>query len=113
MDDYWLLEKADVEERPFVSPTPIFGRFITWFVQQWHWHVTQRYGRPLLHQQNYYNRLLAQALHDHDTRLIMQDRQQTELTRQMAEFTSQIKQMNHLLTTLNERLAQQDTPAEP
>jgi hypothetical protein len=109
MDDYWLLEKAEVQERPFVSATPLIGPFITWFVRQWHLHVTQRYVRPFVDQQNQYNRLLAQALHDHDTRLIMQDRRQTELTRQMAELTSQVKQMNHLLTDLNERLAQLDT----
>jgi hypothetical protein len=100
MDDYWLLEKAEVQERPFISPNPRFGRFITWLVTQLHMHVTQRYGRPLLIQQNQFNRLLVEALQDQDARLILQDRQQAELIHQIAELTSQLKQMKHRLTQL-------------
>lgn len=105
MRDYWLLEKAEVTERPFQSPTPVIGPLLAWFRTQWNNVATKWYVRPLLAQQNQYNQLAAQLLADHDGRLIAQDHDQTTLTRQTAELTLQIKQMNHLLQSIDQRLA--------
>jgi hypothetical protein len=58
----------------------------------------------LLTQQNEYNRLAAQTLADHDGRLLAQDHDQTDLTKQLAEMTMQMKQMNRLLAKYEQRL---------
>lgn len=123
MKAYQLTEKAIVRERPFSSQTPIIGALLAWFRAQWNNISTTWYVRPLLDQQNTYNQLVAQALQemaqtmqqmaetmqqlaqDHDARLIAQDHDQVALTRQLAELTMQVKQMNHRLQVVEERLA--------
>ncbi len=105
MDDYWLLEKSEVQERPFTSHSPLIGPLIAWVRTQWNNVATKWYVRPLLQQQNVYNQLVAQTLQDHDGRLIAQDHDQTDLTRCLAELTLQMKQMNHLLASVDQRLA--------
>lgn len=103
MNDYWLFDRATLQERPFASDTPVIGPLIAWFRSQWNNVATKWYVRPLLQQQNEYNQLLAQAIQDHDSRLIAQDHEQTELTRQLAELTLQIKQMNQRLAALEQQ----------
>lgn len=104
MNDYWLMDKAEVKERPFTSQTPVVGGIIAWFRTLWNNVATKWYVRPLLTQQNEYNQLTARALADHDGRLLAQDHDQTDLTRQLAELTMQIKQMNQRLADFDQRL---------
>jgi hypothetical protein len=104
MNDYWLLQKAEVEERPFTSNTPVVGGLIVWLRTQWNNVAAKWYIRPLLTQQNEYNRLAAQTLADHDGRLLAQDHDQIDLTKQLAEMTMQMKQMNRLLAKYEQRL---------
>jgi hypothetical protein len=101
----WLLAKARIEERPFTSKTAVVGRAIVWFRELWNSISTKWYVRPLLQQQNEYNRLVVNLVREHDVWLIAQDREQTDLIHNTAELTSHLIQMNHLLQSIDERLA--------
>lgn len=115
----WLLEKSQVVEQPFVSNKPILGGFITWFREIWNSMSTKWYVRPLLQQQNDFNRLLVEWLHDFDARLTAQDREQTAAIHDAAETAARVIQMNRLLQSIDQRLkrlealqAGGDPPAE-
>lgn len=116
--DDWFYDKAEIQERPFRSPTRLVGPLIARFRALWNSVSTRWYVRPLLQQQNRLNRLIVERLHDHDVRLIDQDREQTALAHDMAEIASQLRQTNRLLTSIERRLqrleqSQQDAGVEP
>ncbi len=113
MDKKVLWEKAVVQERPFTSHTPLVGPLLTWFRARWNNISTTWYVRPLLQQQNEFNQLLLQNLQTFsqeiqatisqlDERLVAQDHDLVTNSRQMAELTMQIKQMNERLAALEE-----------
>jgi len=101
----WWRAKSQIKERPFTSQVPLLGGVIAWFRDTWNSVSTKWYVRPLVQQQNEYNRLLAQWIQDYDTRLIEQDRLQVQLAHDAAELTAMIIQMNHLLQSIDRRLA--------
>jgi hypothetical protein len=101
----WWQAKSQIKERPFTSQVPLLGGVIAWFRDTWNSVSTKWYVRPLVQQQNEYNRLLAQWIQDYDTRLIEQDRVQVQLAHDAAELTAMIIQMNHLLQSIDQRLA--------
>lgn len=116
MDTKLLQEKAVVQERPFTSHTPVVGSLIAWFRTQWNNISTTWYVQPMRQQQNEFNLLMVQTLQDLgqqmqasmedlDNRLVAQDRDLVANTRHMAELTMQIKQMNHFLSSIDQRLA--------
>jgi hypothetical protein len=100
----WFYDKAEIKEQPFRSPTRIVGPLIARFRSLWNSVATKWYVRPLLQQQNRYNRLLVERLHDHDVRLVEQDREQTALTHDLAELSAQLAQTNRLLAVIDQRL---------
>ena len=102
--DDWFYDKAEVQEQPFSSPTRLVGPLIARFRSLWNSVSTKWYVRPLLQQQNRLNRLLVERLHDHELRLVEQDREQTALARDMAELAAQVRQTNRLLASINRRL---------
>lgn len=109
-DDYeWLIIKSQVAERPFTSETAVIGSLIARFREWWNNISTKWYVRPLLLQQNEFNHLIAQSIHEHDDWLIGLDREQTALTRSTAELTAQLIQMNRLLNSVDERLSRLET----
>lgn len=106
-----LAEKSQVVERPFASNAPLVGPLIVRFREAWNSMSTKWYVRPMLAQQNAYNRLVAEQLHelyeqlqDLDGRLIMQDKEQTNTIRDMAELTTQLIQLNRQLEAIEQRL---------
>lgn len=101
----WLEQYARIEEQPFRSETAVIGPLIARFRALWNSVSTRWYVRPLLQQQNRFNRLLVERLHDHEQRLIAQDREQSALTHDLAELTAQLVQTNRLLASIDERLA--------
>lgn len=101
----WLIAKAHIEERPFRSDVPVIGSLIARFRETWNRVATKWYVRPLLAQQNEFNQLIAEQIHDHNVRLIAQDRERTELVHDTAELTAQLIQMNRLLESIDERLS--------
>jgi hypothetical protein len=100
-----LLEKWEVREQPFVSRLPVIGRLIALFRESWNRVSTKWYVRPLLQQQNEFNYLASQQIHTQEAWLSEQDQQQSHLTRDLAEATAQLIQMNQLLHSIEARLA--------
>lgn len=100
-----LEAKWRVTERPFTSTRPFIARLR----QMWNDVATTWYVRPLLQQQNDFNRLLVDRLQDHEARLIAQDHEQTDCTHDLAELTAQVVQLNHLLASIDRRLANLET----
>lgn len=105
MDENWIVNQSQIQERPFTSSTPIVGPLIAYFRAAWNSVATKWYVRALLLQQNAFNKLVATQLQEHDTRLVSQDETQTHLTHQMAEMTVQLTQMNRRLQSIEERLS--------
>ena len=111
-DQNWLLEKASVMERPFISETAVVGGLIVKFRELWNNVAAKWYIRPLLQQQNEFNHLSAQSIHDitqsiqeHDEWLIVQDHEQVVNNHNIAELTIQLIQTNRLLHSIDERLS--------
>ncbi len=103
-DENWLMGKSQVKELPFHSELPVAGKLISWFRETWNNVAAKWYVRPMLVQQNEFNRLMVQYLQDLDARLIAQDREQTTAVHDMAEITVHLTQMNHLLKSIDQRL---------
>ena len=99
-----LLEKSQVQERPFQSGAPLFGGLIAWLRTRWNNVATTWYVRPLLAQQNEFNRLIVAQLHEHDAWLITQDREQTALVQETAVIATQAIQLQRQLHALEQRL---------
>lgn len=112
--DDWFYEKAEIHEQPFRSPTRLVGPLIARFRALWNSVSTKWYVRPLLQQQNRLNHLLVERLHDHDLRLIDQDREQTALAHDLAEVAAQLRKTNRLLASIDRRLQrlEQNQPAD-
>ena len=106
MNDDWLHQNATVEERPFTSQMPLLGPLIAWFRTQWNKVSTKWYVRPLLAQQNEFNRLIVHQIEQHDWWLTTQDREQTDLSHDVALLTTQLTQLNQKLKTIDAQLAQ-------
>lgn len=104
LSEDWLMDKADVSEQPFRSQAPVVGPLIAWVRSLWNSVATKWYVRPMLAQQNRFNRLLVERLADHEARLIEQDREQTTLTHDLADVAAQLQQTNRLLQAIDRRL---------
>lgn len=102
--DDWFYDKAEIQEHRFRSSTRIIGPLIVAFRTLWNSVATKWYVRPLIQQQNQFNRLLVQRLHDLDSRLIEQDREQTAQSHDLAEIAAQLRQTNRLLANIDRRL---------
>lgn len=101
----WFQDRAEIKEQPFHSDAPLIGSIIARFRDLWNSVAAKWYVRPLLQQQNHFNRLVVQRLRDQELRLIEQDREQTAMTHDLAQLTAQLTQANRLLTSIDERLA--------
>ena len=112
-DQEWLLEKGTVVEQPFVSNTPIFGPLIAWFRTQWNNVAAKWYVRPMLSQQNEYNRLLVERVRDFETYTYElsseQDHDLSRLRHDVAALHLQLKQLNRQLDELNDRLQENES----
>ncbi len=107
-----LQQKWQVQERPFQSNTAVIGPFITWFRQSWNSISTKWYVRPIVQQQNEFNRLTVSHLEaiqnqveDINGRLIAQDKDQSALTHDLGQLTAQLIQTNRLLQSIDDRLS--------
>jgi hypothetical protein len=111
-----LEAKQTVREQPFRSDKPIIGPLIAWFRTVWNSISTRWYVLPLLQQQNAFNALVAASLRDMnecleemDRRLIDLDRDQTVLTRNVAESSYRLIRLDQLLTSTEAQLRGEDT----
>lgn len=110
--DDWLLTTSQVQEQPFSSETAVIGGLMARFREAWNSISTKWYVRPLLQQQNEFNRLVVELVREHDKWLIAQDREQTALIHDLGELATQLIQMNRLLQSIDARLARLESAKE-
>jgi hypothetical protein len=116
-----LEQKWAVQERPFVSHTPIIGRLIVAIRTVWNNISTRWYVLPLLQQQNEVNRLLVNQLQEQwqmlemlemlemlHSRLIAQSREQSEMIHDMAAMQLQLRQLQQQIAQLTALLEQEE-----
>jgi hypothetical protein len=111
-----LAEQWQVQERPFTSNAPLIGPLIVRLRRFWNNLSTTWYVRPLLQQQNEFNHLLTRYLDDLTAidaelngRLTVADRDQVDLSRQLAELTYAVNRMNQRLSAIEAQLTASDT----
>jgi hypothetical protein len=108
-----LEAKQTVREQPFRSDKPIIGPLIAWFRTMWNSVATRWYVLPLVQQQNEFNALVVayvrDTLEEMDQRLVDLDRDQTLLTRNVAELSYRLIRLDQLLTSVEAQLRGEDT----
>jgi hypothetical protein len=107
-----LQQKWQVEERPFQSQTAVIGPLIARLRGAWNAVATKWYVRPIVQQQNEFNRLTVRQLEEIavrfeslNGRLIAQDKDQSALIHDLGELTTQLIQTNRLLKSIDDRLS--------
>lgn len=113
----YLKEKWHVQERPFVSHTPLIGPLIARFREAWNSVSTRWYVRLLLQQQNEFNWLVVQRLQEVeefeevqslagelDERALDNDREAMALAREAGELTYAVVRLEKRLAELETRL---------
>lgn len=107
-----LQQKWQVQERPFQSQTAVIGPLIAWLRGAWNSIATKWYVRPIVQQQNEFNRLavshleeIAGRFEELNGRLTAQDKDQSALVHDVGELTTQLIQTNRLLQSIDDRLS--------
>jgi hypothetical protein len=95
----------EIKERPFSSSIPIFGPIIVGFRNAWNSVAAKWYVRPIVEQQNQYNRLFAELIDHFNTQLVEDAREASEISHDIAEVTAMLTSMNNSLHSLEERLS--------
>jgi GT2 family glycosyltransferase len=105
--------QAVLREYRFHSDVPLLGPLIARFREGWNSISTKWYVRVLAQQQSEFNLLLLDRLQELQAdmnglegRLIDQDREGTQLHRDLAELTVQVITLNRQLASLDTRLAE-------
>jgi hypothetical protein len=108
----WLLKKGTVIEQPFSSEVPIFGSLIAWFRTVWNNVATKWYVRPMLDQQNDFNRSAVKSLRDFETYSyefsLEQEREIGRLRHDLAALHLQLTHLNRHLAELDNHLKDVD-----
>ncbi len=95
-----LEARQTIREQPFRSDKPIVGPLIAWFRTVWNSVSARWYVLPLMQQQNEFNEAVVSHLREMDERLIELDRDQTALTRNVAELSYQLVRLNRQLGSI-------------
>ncbi len=95
---------ADVlREYHFASHTPVLGPLIARLRSAWY-NVAARWGdQSIINQQTAFNRIATQRIDVFDQRLILTDRDLTDLVGTVAELTQQVIQLQHTVAALQAR----------
>ncbi len=105
----WLKEKGNLKERPFESNIPLIGPLIVGFRSLWNSVAAKWYVRPLIQQQTEFNLLTVQWMNDFENQIyrqvIDQDREQTHLMHETAVLAVNLRHLNRILQSMDERLA--------
>ncbi len=100
-----LAGRATVEEQPFRSRLWLIGGLIAWFRERWADVATRWYVRPMLAQQNEFNRQLVARLQEQLARLQAQEQAQAEQIAELAELRAQLQEAERRLQELEARHA--------
>jgi hypothetical protein len=105
----WLLARSEVVEQPFESSLPLVGPLIAWFRTRWNNVATRWYVRPMVKQQNDFNRQLVERVRDFETYSYEvtseQDRDLGRIRHDVAALQVQLQDLNRRLKTLDNKLA--------
>jgi hypothetical protein len=108
----WLLEKGKVVEQPFSSGIPVVGPLIVWFRTMWNSMAAKWYVRPMLDQQNDFNRLAVERLREFESFSyefsLEQERELNRLRHDKAALQLQLTQLNRRLAELAKQLEDED-----
>jgi len=88
----WLIDLAQVEERPFASQSPLIGRLIVWLRHVWLNAAARAYLRPLRQRQNQFNRQMLTQLTRHDEWLVHQDQALSQNRRALGRLRQTLSQ---------------------
>lgn len=104
----WLQAKGLIMEEPFHSDIPVLGAIVVWLRTRWLNMAARWYIRPMMAQQNEFNRLLVERvrrIESHAVTLTSEhDRDLLRLQHDMAALHYQIKQLNNRLRKLDAML---------
>jgi hypothetical protein len=115
-----LAPQGTLREPHFHSDVPLLGPLIAWFRESWNGVSTKWYVRDLVQQQSELNLLfihrmdglesrldgLESRMDGLEGRLIDQDREATQLRRDVAEMTVQLIALRNQMASLDARLAE-------
>ena len=96
--------KWEMTERPFTSSAPVIGPVIVFVRNAWNSVAAKWYVRPMVEQQNQYNKLFAELIDHFNSQLVEDARETSEISHDIAEVTSLLNSMNRSLESLEERL---------
>lgn len=106
-----LPARGVLREHRFESHTPVVGALIVRLRAAWY-NVAARWGdQAIINQQAAYNQIIAlhlmeqeqhiaEVIAEQDQRLILSDRDLTNLTRTVAELTQQVSELRHAVEEL-------------
>ena len=102
------MAKSKVVERPFSSKVPLLGPLIAWFRTMWNSVATKWYVRPMLDQQNEFNRLSVERIREFESYVYElsseQDRDLSRMRHDLAVLHMQLFDLNRRLAELDGRL---------
>jgi len=78
------LSRWELKERPFQSSVPVIGGLIVEFRNTWNSVAAKWYIRPLIAQQNQYNRLLVEQIEHFYSQLVDDARENSEISHDIA-----------------------------
>ncbi|MFN2122817.1 MAG: hypothetical protein ACK2UP_04865 [Candidatus Promineifilaceae bacterium] len=106
----WLLKKGIIVEQPFESTVPLFGPLIARLRSSWNNVAAKWYVRPMLAQQNEYNRLLVERVQDFEAYTYEltaeQDRDLSRLRHDLAALHLELRRLNQHLDDLGAQLGE-------
>ena len=104
---------AAIREQPFRSEFPVIGPWIAAFRRQWNRISTERYVKPMFHQQSRFNALLVDALQQsrHEQHR-MQQRSATVLAEYLSGQAREISVLTQEIEALKRQLAEQPSASE-
>ena len=95
------------EERPFLSPIPLFGPLFALVRSAWLRLAERDFILPIQQQQNRFNQQLLRTLRHQDDQLISQDRAATEMRPALDDLLRETRRLQQQIDRLDGRFPQQ------
>ncbi len=95
----------ELVERPFSSSIPVLGPLVVGIRNAWNSVAAKWYVRPIVEQQNDFNRLFAELIDHFNTQLVEGDREISDINHDIAEINAMLTAMNRTIQDLSERLS--------
>lgn len=99
-------ERWQLKEIPFTSSVPVVGPIIIAIRNLWNSVAAKWYVRPIIEQQNDYNRLFAELVDHLNNQQVEEDREISDISHDLAELEAMIGTIHRSLHSLDERLSE-------